>query len=110
MSGLQLCEGSISTDLVAIEARKALEGAQDDQVHEVPEPAGQPEENDPFGREAVTVAGQGAKVISLHARRLPADSRPRLPDMTKYDRLPRLPVRAGVDARRGACWRCATTR
>ncbi|MFE0762448.1 hypothetical protein [Streptomyces smyrnaeus] len=47
MSGLRLCGGSISTDLVAIEARKALEGAEDDQVDDVPEPAGQPVENDP---------------------------------------------------------------
>jgi len=26
-------------------------------------------------------------VISLHARRLPPDMRPSLPDMSKYDRL-----------------------
>jgi transposase len=29
----------------------------------------------------------GARVISLHTRRLPPDPRPSLPDMSKYDRL-----------------------
>lgn len=77
--------GSISTDLVAIEARKALEN----------------QEAETDGREADTDGGHGepaadlgeddeaagAKVISLPARRLPPDLRTSLPDMSKYDRL-----------------------
>ncbi|WP_037599799.1 IS21 family transposase [Streptacidiphilus rugosus] len=70
--------GSVSTDMVAIEARKAMEGtdAEDaelltDDLDEVP--AGED--------------GTGARVISLHTRRLPPDPRPTLPDMSKYDRL-----------------------
>lgn len=71
--------GAVSTDLVAIEARKALENAE-------AEPADDPldQDGDDDGEDA---AGDGAKVLSLHAKRLPPDLRPGLPDMSKYDRL-----------------------
>ncbi|WP_194235871.1 IS21 family transposase, partial [Streptomyces sp. CB01881] len=68
--------GSVSTDLVAIEARKAMEGTDADDAEIL---AG-PDEATPDG-------SAGAQVISLHARRLPPDPRQALPDMSKYDRL-----------------------
>lgn len=77
--------GSVSTDLVAIEARKAIEDAGEDPEcgdgadSDTGDDGGTPEDD------ACDV--QGAKVISLHTRRLlPADPRP-LPDLSKYDRL-----------------------
>lgn len=70
--------GAISTDLVAIEARKAMENQG---LDETADEAGDLDD------EAVDVEGEGAKVISLHARRLPPDARSALPDMSKYDRL-----------------------
>lgn len=75
--------GSVSTDLVAIEARKAMEGtdAEDAELLTDDGPTGSAD-GDSEGREAA-----GARVISLHARRLPPDPRPALPDMSKYDRL-----------------------
>lgn len=64
--------GSVSADLVAIEARKFAEGPADTAL--------------PLGE------ADGGRVIVLHGRRLPPDTRP-LPDMAKYDRLlrPALP-------------------
>nr|WP_274919312.1 IS21 family transposase [Streptomyces sp. WZ-12] len=73
--------GSVSTDLVAIEARKAMEGTDAEDA----EFSSAPPEGDEAG-EPVADAG-GARVISLHARRLPPDPRTSLPDMSKYDRL-----------------------
>ncbi|PWI08822.1 hypothetical protein DIZ27_20435 [Streptomyces sp. NWU339] len=76
--------GAVSTDLVAIEARKALENAEAE-----PEdgPADDPLDQDDGNRGGEDAAGDGAKVLSLHAKRLPPDLRPGLPDMSKYDRL-----------------------
>lgn len=77
--------GSVSTDLVAIEARKAMENSGLDDV--------EPADDGHFADDACDGAGEDApggtdaKVISLHARRLPPDPRPALPDMSKYDRL-----------------------
>ncbi|MEU5609487.1 IS21 family transposase [Streptomyces sparsogenes] len=88
--------GSVSTDLVAIEARKAMEsredtgdelGVDDKFVHH---PDGSPGEDEPGD----------AKVISLHVRRLPADPRTSLPDMSKYDRLLK-PVPTATSTRKG---------
>ncbi|MFI9076798.1 IS21 family transposase [Streptomyces sioyaensis] len=79
--------GSCSTDLVAIEARKAmedLEGAATASREQSGD--GGPGEHGEAG-EGERGAGEGAKVISLHARpRLPVDNRP-LPSVSKYDRL-----------------------
>ncbi|OKK12244.1 transposase [Streptomyces sp. CB00455] len=74
--------GSLSTDLVAIEARKAMEGTDADDAELL---AG-PDEAVADGP-AAGPADAGAQVISLHARRLPPDPRKALPDMSKYDRL-----------------------
>ncbi|MFD5236082.1 IS21 family transposase [Streptomyces tendae] len=73
--------GSVSTDLVAIEARKAMEGTDDEDAERLtgPEPDA--------GAGPAGTQDAGARVISLHTRRLPADARPALPDMSKYDRL-----------------------
>lgn len=75
--------GAVSTDLVAIEARKALENAEAE-----PEdgPADDPLDQDGDDGGEDTADG-GAKALSLHAKRLPPDLRPGLPDMSKYDRL-----------------------
>lgn len=75
--------GSVSTDLVAIEARKAMEGTDDENAELLTDdtPA-----HDAGGESAGQEAA-GARVISLHARRLPPDPRTTLPDMGKYDRL-----------------------
>ncbi|MEU7605664.1 hypothetical protein [Streptomyces sp. NPDC041003] len=72
--------GSVSTDLVAIEARKAMEGTDADDA-ELLADAEEETEDGP------AATGGGARVISLHARRLPPDPRQGLPDMSKYDRL-----------------------
>jgi hypothetical protein len=76
--------GAISTDLVAIEARKAMENSGLDEAVGPAEAC-----TDDIGPddEPGLAEGEGAKVISLHARRLPPDARPALPDMSKYDRL-----------------------
>ncbi|MFJ6382617.1 hypothetical protein ACIQI7_21765 [Kitasatospora sp. NPDC092039] len=74
--------GLVSTDLVAIEARKAMEGTDADDAELL---AG-PDEAAAEGSAAAPADG-GAQVISLHARRLPPDPRQALPDMSKYDRL-----------------------
>jgi transposase len=80
--------GSCSTEMVAIEARKAMEepeqaaGAQ--RAAEALHSSAGVDESPGGG---APDEGEGAKVISLHARRrLPADTRP-LPDVAKYDRL-----------------------
>ncbi|MFF7250752.1 hypothetical protein ACFZBU_43635 [Embleya sp. NPDC008237] len=69
--------GSVSADLVAIEARKYTESPPRDAARDQP---------------------AGGRVLVLHERRLPPDSRP-LPDMAKYDRLlrPVLPPRSAPD-------------
>jgi transposase len=93
--------GSVSTDLVAIEARKAIEDAgveerTDDPADgcgvDVPGSGEACRDDEIDGEVDEAGAGRGAKVISLHTRRLPADPRP-LPDMSKYDRLLSSPVR-----------------
>ncbi|WTT40893.1 IS21 family transposase [Kitasatospora sp. NBC_00085] len=73
--------GSVSTDLVAIEARKAMEGTDADDA-ELLADAGEVAADG-----ATATPAAAAQVISLHARRLPPDPRPTLPDMSKYDRL-----------------------
>ncbi|MFF3731188.1 hypothetical protein ACFYXM_12935 [Streptomyces sp. NPDC002476] len=75
--------GAISTDLVAIEARKALENAETEPDEE---PADDLLDEDD-GSSGEAPGEDGAKVISLHTKRLPPDLRPGLPDMSKYDRL-----------------------
>jgi hypothetical protein len=75
--------GSVSTDLVAIEARKAMEGT-DDEDAELLSHDGPAHD---AGGQSVGQEAAGAMVISLHARRLPPDPRTTLPDMSKYDRL-----------------------
>lgn len=65
-----------------IEARKAMEGTGN-------EDAGLFTDDRPAHGAGGESAGQeaaGARVISLHARRLPPDPRQALPDMSKYDR------------------------
>ncbi|MFD0278544.1 IS21 family transposase [Kitasatospora sp. NPDC127111] len=69
--------GSVSTDMVAIEARKAMEGTDADDAELLAD----------ADKAAADAPAAGAQVISLHARRLPPDPRPALPDMSKYDRL-----------------------
>jgi hypothetical protein len=71
--------GAVSTDLVAIEARKALEHAEAEPDDDLLDQDG--------GDRSGGTSGDGAKVISLHTKRLPPDLRPGLPDMSKYDRL-----------------------
>ncbi|MET8956698.1 hypothetical protein [Streptomyces sp. NPDC004533] len=77
--------GSVSTDLVAIEARKAMENQEPEEV------GGEADTGGGHDRQANDTGhdheATGAKVISLHARRLPPDLRTSLPDMSKYDRL-----------------------
>ncbi|MFD4763291.1 hypothetical protein ACFWOJ_31910 [Streptomyces sp. NPDC058439] len=75
--------GSVSTDLVAIEARKAMEGTDAEDA----ELLGDHHDSRPQADGTPGPEGEGAKVISLHAGRLPLDMRPSLPDMSKYDRL-----------------------
>ncbi|MEW2136644.1 hypothetical protein AB0892_08620 [Streptomyces sp. NPDC005409] len=91
--------GTISTNLVAIEARKAIEDAEETDLHVLDE-AADDDEAATDGHEPAESAGDGAKVISLHTRRLPADARPALPDMSKYDRL-LLPVKNTATTRKG---------
>ncbi|MEU6666049.1 hypothetical protein [Streptomyces sp. NPDC046727] len=74
--------GAISTDLVAIEARKALKSAA---AEPEDDPADEPLDHGDGGGQGA--ADDGAKVTSLHTERLPADLRPGLPDTSKYDRL-----------------------
>jgi transposase len=76
--------GAVSTDLVAIEGRKAMENTGLDDAS-VGDEGTDGADEDVGGGEVCD--GEGAKVISLHARRLPPDPRPALPDMSKYDRL-----------------------
>ncbi|GGU12058.1 hypothetical protein [Streptomyces lateritius] len=76
--------GAISTDLVTIEARKALENAATEPEDE---PADDPLDYDGDGCGGEDTAADGAKVISLRTKRLPPDLRPGLPDMSKHDRL-----------------------
>ncbi|MFD4376614.1 hypothetical protein [Streptomyces sp. NPDC058486] len=77
--------GAVNTDLVAIEARKAMEkcGAEpnDDGTDDV---LGK---SDGVSGTRDGGAEHGAKVISLHTKRMPTDLRVGLPDMSKYDRL-----------------------
>ncbi|MFE5097807.1 IS21 family transposase [Streptomyces sp. NPDC056638] len=74
--------GSVNPDLVAIEARKAMEntGLDDRDDTDV-------DEAEPDAEDEDAPVGEGATVISLHTRRLPPDPRTALPDMAKYDRL-----------------------
>ncbi|MFJ7278497.1 Mu transposase domain-containing protein [Kitasatospora sp. NPDC098663] len=72
--------GSVSTDLVAIEARKAMEGTDADDAELLADV-------DEAAQDGPAAADGGARVISLHARRLPPDPRQSMPDMSKYDRL-----------------------
>lgn len=72
--------GSVSTDLVAIEARKAMEGTDADDAELLADA-------DEVAQDGPAAADGGARVISLHARRLPPDPRQGMPDMSKYDRL-----------------------
>ncbi|MEF2529432.1 MULTISPECIES: hypothetical protein [Streptomyces] len=81
---------SISTDLVAIEARKAIEDTEETDPHGTDDTANN--QDGALDPELAETTSDGAKVISLHTRRLPADARPALPDMSKYDRL-LLPVK-----------------
>ncbi|MFF3920577.1 hypothetical protein ACFYZB_45750 [Streptomyces sp. NPDC001852] len=76
--------GAISTDLVAIEARKALENTPADTDDDAD--TGFVDEHDKHDGGEPARNGV-AKVISLHTKRLPPDLRPGLPDMSKYDRL-----------------------
>ncbi|GAA3379758.1 IS21 family transposase [Streptomyces sannanensis] len=76
--------GSVNPDLVAIEARKAIEDSDLDEADGTEADACDDQDGD---AEAGGTADEGAKVISLHARRLPPDPRTQLPDMSKYDRL-----------------------
>ena len=74
---------------MAIEARKALEDTDLDDSEDLalPDAGGIPDGEDHGERDGgVEEGGPGAKLISLHRRRLPPDPRP-LPDMSKYDRL-----------------------
>ncbi|MER7513039.1 hypothetical protein ABTX82_32485 [Streptomyces lavendulae] len=66
--------GSLSTDLVAIEARKAMEGTDAEDAELLAGPG----DTAADGATAAT-ADAGAQVISLHARRLPPDPRQVLP-------------------------------
>ncbi|MFD7498087.1 hypothetical protein ACFV8T_38150 [Streptomyces sp. NPDC059832] len=79
--------GAISTDLVAIEARKAIENTEEAEgsAADIVAVTGSDAVEDESGRGEQ--AGAGAKVISLHTKRMPPDLRPGLPDMSKYDRL-----------------------
>lgn len=91
--------GSVSTDLVAIEARKALEmSGEGASLCEPTDDAGQGEED----QMVVEEPDAGAKVISLHTRRLPPDPRPALPDMSKYDRLLRPVTATKTTQRKGS--------
>ncbi|WP_240139775.1 hypothetical protein [Streptomyces sp. MUM 178J] len=89
--------GAISTDLVAIEARKAMDNQGLDEAAD-PAQASTDHTTDPDNKPGL--ADEGAKVISLHARRLPPDPRPALPDMSKYDRL-LTPVADPTKSRKG---------
>ncbi|GHG83686.1 hypothetical protein [Streptomyces griseocarneus] len=71
--------GAVSTDLVAIEARKAIENGLETPVDTR---SGVDEDDENSLGELDELPETGAKVISLHARRLPPDPRPALPDMT----------------------------
>ncbi|MBT2399783.1 IS21 family transposase [Streptomyces sp. ISL-100] len=90
--------GAISTDLVAIEARKAMENQGLEEASDTAEACA--DETGDLDDEPVDAGGEGAKVISLPARRLPPDARPALPDMSKYDRL-LTPVANRSDNRKG---------
>ncbi|MEU9978886.1 hypothetical protein [Streptomyces sp. NPDC051014] len=74
--------GSVSSDLVGIEARKAMEGTDAEDAELL----------DDTGTDTAVPPGQGADragahAISLHTRRLSPDPRKALPDMSKCDRL-----------------------
>ncbi len=75
--------GSVSTDLVAIEARKAMEGTDADDA----ELLADADTDEQSAADGPSDGAGGARVISLHARRLPPDPRQGMPDMSKYDRL-----------------------
>lgn len=90
--------GSISTDLVAIEARKAIEDTEETDLHTHNGTAD--DEDETVDQEPVGPADEGAKVISLNTRRLPSDARSALPDMSKYDRL-LMPVKNTATTRKG---------
>lgn len=79
--------GSVNPDLVAIEARKAIEDSGLDEADGFNDTEADVCDDQDDDAEAGDTADEGAKVISLHARRLPPDPRTRLPDMAKYDRL-----------------------
>lgn len=93
--------GSVSTDLVAIEARKAIEnsGLDDGPADLNGDDDAQSGVDDDTATEEAH-GDTGAKVISLHTRRLPPDPHPSLPDMSKYDRL-LTPVTATPTKRKG---------
>ncbi|MFG2394203.1 IS21-like element helper ATPase IstB [Streptomyces lavendulae] len=67
--------GSLSTDLVAIEARKVMEGTDAEDAELLAGPG----DTAADGSTAAT-GDAGAQVISLHARRLPPDPRQALPE------------------------------
>ncbi|MFJ3630896.1 hypothetical protein [Streptomyces sp. NPDC090112] len=90
--------GSISTDLVAIEARKAIEDTEETDLHPH---GGTEDDGETVDQESGDPADEGAKVISLNARRLPSDARSALPDMSKYDRL-LMPVKNTATTRKGS--------
>ncbi|MEH6373269.1 IS21 family transposase [Streptomyces sp. KLMMK] len=75
--------GSVNPDLVAIEARKAMENTAGDAPDEAAGIGG----TVPVDDGEQDTDGEGAQVISLRSRRLPPDLRTALPDLAKYDRL-----------------------
>ncbi|MCX4799815.1 hypothetical protein OG497_38905 [Streptomyces sp. NBC_01242] len=82
--------GSVSTDLVAIEARKAIENGSLEETGAAgirADDSGDAARGDDDCADGHDAPNDGAKVISLHTRRLPPDPRTALPDMSKYDRL-----------------------
>ncbi|MFF8848176.1 IS21-like element helper ATPase IstB [Streptomyces sp. NPDC015127] len=83
-AGMETCLriGSVSTDLVAIEARKAMEDTDSEDLE--PSLGLDEDGTDTEPRSENACLDGGAQVISLSARRLPADTRISLPDMSKY--------------------------
>ncbi|MEV5380835.1 hypothetical protein AB0L26_33475 [Streptomyces nondiastaticus] len=77
--------GSVSTGLVAIEARKAMEGT-DAELLTGPDGPSQGVLPGAGSAGGGGPAGEGARVISLHTRRLPPDPRTALPDRRSPNR------------------------
>ncbi|MFD8963648.1 hypothetical protein ACFV0C_01380 [Streptomyces sp. NPDC059568] len=76
--------GSISTDLVAIEDRKALEDTEEIDLHTHGGTAD--DEDETVDQEPVDPADEGAKVISLNTRRLPSEATALLPARCRHHR------------------------